>query len=211
MAGGWEFPGGKLEPGESRLAALTRELAEETGVVVEAAHALMRFSHAYADRNVDLDFWRVTQYRGEPRGLDGQRLHWCHPENLAQADLLPADAPVVTVLRLPERIVAAAGPGYRIVPATAAGAAGEAGAETRGARGELLGLLCDSVQGGETAVACGADFLVLSQPLIESDIVALCRAVRVPVYVRGVSLAQAWEMGASGISDFETYARHGQT
>ncbi|MFI4891521.1 MAG: (deoxy)nucleoside triphosphate pyrophosphohydrolase [Steroidobacterales bacterium] len=98
LAGGWEFPGGKLEAGEGRLEGLRRELLEEIGVMLEAARPLMRLTHVYPDRDIDLDVWLVTGYRGEPRGHEGQQLRWCRRDELMQADLLPADAPIADIL-----------------------------------------------------------------------------------------------------------------
>jgi 8-oxo-dGTP diphosphatase len=98
LAGGWEFPGGKLEPGEERRAGLARELHEELGVTIEAAYPLMCAQHAYRDRRILLDVWVVTGYRGEPRPLDGQGLKWCTAEELAAATLLPADRPIIPAL-----------------------------------------------------------------------------------------------------------------
>ncbi len=102
MAGRWEFPGGKLRRGEQPLDGLRRELAEELGVELGAAHPLIRLHHDYADRRVLLDVWRVTDYRGEPRGLDGQALDWVAPDALPDINLLAADRPITTALRLPE-------------------------------------------------------------------------------------------------------------
>src|ERR1700674_4020921 len=104
LAGGWEFPGGKLEPGEERLAGLARELREELGIIIATPRPLIRVRHAYPSRAGLLDIWVVTRYRGEPQGLDGQALRWCTQDELATADLLPADKPIVGALRLPERL-----------------------------------------------------------------------------------------------------------
>ncbi len=101
MAGRWEFPGGKLGAGEDRLAGLKRELAEELGVAVREARPLIRFRHAYPDRSVLLDVWQVIAYDGEPQALDAQALAWARPDDLPKHDLLEADRPIVTALRLP--------------------------------------------------------------------------------------------------------------
>jgi len=101
MAGRWELPGGKLEPGETPLEALKRELAEELGVDLRDAERLIRLRHDYPDRRVVLDVWRVTAFDGEPRGLDGQALEWVLPDRLPAIDILEADLPIVTALRLP--------------------------------------------------------------------------------------------------------------
>jgi 8-oxo-dGTP diphosphatase len=98
MAGRWEFPGGKLEPGEIPSAGLARELREELGVEVLAAEPLLHLSHQYTDRHVHLDVWLVTQYQGVPRSLEGQALQWVLPELLHGIDLLEADAPIIEAL-----------------------------------------------------------------------------------------------------------------
>ena len=100
MAGGWEFPGGKVEMGEERRTALARELREELGVdiVTASLRPLIRVRHAYPAREVLLDTWVVKQFIGEPRGLDGQALRWCTLCELTTAELLPADAPIVEVI-----------------------------------------------------------------------------------------------------------------
>jgi 8-oxo-dGTP diphosphatase len=99
LAGGWEFPGGKLLPGESPIDGLARELHEELGIRMMAAHPFMQLRHQYPDRGILLDVWMVTAYEGIPCGLDGQSLRWCGGDELAQANLLPADQPVVVALR----------------------------------------------------------------------------------------------------------------
>jgi 8-oxo-dGTP diphosphatase len=101
MAGAWEFPGGKLVPGESRLAGLKRELDEELSICVHSARPLIRYCHSYPDLEVDLDLWRVTRWSGEPGGREGQAINWCMPSALSELDLLPADGPAVTAIRLP--------------------------------------------------------------------------------------------------------------
>ena len=102
MAGRWEFPGGKIAAGESEGQALARELHEELGVVVGSCRPLMSLSHSYEDRLVELALWVVLNYSGEPAPLDGQRLKWVPPQDLAAEDILEADRPFVAALaRLP--------------------------------------------------------------------------------------------------------------
>jgi 8-oxo-dGTP diphosphatase len=98
MAGRWEFPGGKIAPGESEAEALARELKEELGVDFGSGRALMSLSHAYEDRLVEHSLWVVAIYAGEPASLDGQRLKWVDPLRLAEEDILEADRPFVEEL-----------------------------------------------------------------------------------------------------------------
>ena len=98
MAGRWEFPGGKVAPGESERDALVRELREELGVMVTACRPFMRLCHEYDDRIVELSLWLVDAFTGDPAGLDGQGLKWVAPEALPAEDILEADAPFVTAL-----------------------------------------------------------------------------------------------------------------
>lgn len=96
--GMWEFPGGKIKAGESSADALSRELLEELGIEVVQHAAFMQLQHAYPDRHVDLRFFLVTQWRGEPAGLEGQALKWVLREELLALPLLPADRPVIDAL-----------------------------------------------------------------------------------------------------------------
>ncbi len=99
LAGRWEFPGGKVDAGESERGALARELREELGVEVLAARPLMRLTHAYEERDVELSLWIVERFAGEPRSLDAQALKWVLPAALAAEDILEADQPFITALR----------------------------------------------------------------------------------------------------------------
>lgn len=101
-AGKWEFPGGKIEPGEIPEAALARELIEEIGIRTRFARPLIRFAHAYFDRVVTLETWLVTQWDGEVRACEGQRLVWRPLGDTADLDVLPTVAPILKALALPE-------------------------------------------------------------------------------------------------------------
>jgi 8-oxo-dGTP diphosphatase len=103
QGGLWEFPGGKLEPGEPLQQGLSRELDEELGIQVTASRPLIRIRHDYGERRVLLDIHRVLSYRGQPRGREGQALDWLLPDEMDPADFPAADRPVISALRLPER------------------------------------------------------------------------------------------------------------
>ncbi len=105
QGGLWEFPGGKLEPGEEVQAGLTRELQEELGIQVIAARPFLRVPHDYPDKSVLLDVWRVDVYRGRPRGLEGQPLAWYSPEALASLRLPAADQPIIQALQREKRSI----------------------------------------------------------------------------------------------------------
>jgi 8-oxo-dGTP diphosphatase len=98
LAGCWEFPGGKVGPAEIPGLALRRELHEELGIEVDRAEPFITLTHDYPDRTVLLEFMRVLEWRGEPRGREGQRLRWEIPRRLRATGLLPADEPVAAIL-----------------------------------------------------------------------------------------------------------------
>ena len=101
----WEFPGGKIEPGETVTQALAREIAEELGVQVLASEPLIRIPWYYADRAVVLNVQRVTDYAGIPHGQEGQPLRWVMPDAL-RVDWFPAaNRPIVHALQLPAHYV----------------------------------------------------------------------------------------------------------
>jgi 8-oxo-dGTP diphosphatase len=101
QGGLWEFPGGKLEAGETVLQALERELAEELGLVVEAARPFTRIRHDYADKSVLLDVWKVHHFSGQAQGLEGQPIAWRHLPELRAAEFPAANLPIIRRLSLP--------------------------------------------------------------------------------------------------------------
>ena len=113
QGGRWEFPGGKVEPGETAAAALARELREELGVELLHARPLIRFPYRYPEFAMDFEVFRA-RWRGRPRGREGQELRWAPLEELRDWDTPPASRPVIRALQLPER--------YAISPPPEAGA-----------------------------------------------------------------------------------------
>ena len=101
QGGKWEFPGGKVAAGESAFEALKRELYEELGIDVLAGRPFLCLEHAYPDRTVLLDVWRVTAYRGVPRGCEGQPLRWVGIEEFRATEFPEADRPILRRLQLP--------------------------------------------------------------------------------------------------------------
>jgi 8-oxo-dGTP diphosphatase len=99
--GYWEFPGGKLEPGESPREALTRELHEELGIEVVRAAPWLTQRYLYPHANVELAFFRVFDWRGEPHGRDGQAIAWQIPGAFDVDPLLPANTAILRALELP--------------------------------------------------------------------------------------------------------------
>ncbi|SMF96428.1 8-oxo-dGTP diphosphatase [Methylomagnum ishizawai] len=98
----WEFPGGKLEPGETAAEALRRELREELDIDAEAAMPLIDLRHDYPDRRVRLSVWRVERFTGTPKGLQGQPIRWVRPDELPHFDFPAANRPIITAARLPD-------------------------------------------------------------------------------------------------------------
>jgi 8-oxo-dGTP diphosphatase len=100
-AGYWEFPGGKVEPGESLETALARELHEELGIVINRPCRWITRVFEYPHATVRLNFFRVFEWQGEPHPHEGQIFSWQRPDAVEVTPLLPANAPILKALTLP--------------------------------------------------------------------------------------------------------------
>lgn len=101
-AGFWEFPGGKIEPGESGPEALVRELREELGIEVSVGALFRTLTHAYEDRRVELHFFEAEVIDGQPCPLEVADLGWFLPQEMSGLPILPADLVLVKELAAAE-------------------------------------------------------------------------------------------------------------
>jgi 8-oxo-dGTP diphosphatase len=110
LAGLWEFPGGKCEPGEPPEHALRRELREELGIEIRGVEKLIAVPWRYPQKSICLDVYNVLAHAGTIHGSEGQALRWLATEELATVAMPPADRPVVTALSLPRHYIITAEP-----------------------------------------------------------------------------------------------------
>ncbi|BCL76084.1 hypothetical protein JHS3_18200 [Jeongeupia sp. HS-3] len=178
-AGYWEFPGGKLEAGETALDALKRELHEEMGIAVTAATPWLVQTFTYPHATVRLQFFRVTAWEGEPQAHEGQAFAWQTPGALNVSPILPANGPILRGLALP--------------PALALSSAGTLGSDAWLAR-------------LDERLARGLRWLVLREPQLDpasyrelaTTVLARARRHGCRVLLHGdIALAQA--LGADGV------------
>lgn len=162
QGGRWEFPGGKLEPGEDPRSGLARELDEELGIDLESARPLIRVRHDYPDRGVLLDVWRVTAWQGRVHGREGQALRWLGVDALPELSMPAADVPVVKALHLPDCYLVTPPPGRD--------------------RRAFLAALSASVDAGAELVSLRA------KELPAAELVSLCRQVADICHARGARL-----------------------
>ncbi|MEO8002992.1 MAG: NUDIX domain-containing protein, partial [Arenimonas sp.] len=101
LAGAWEFPGGKVEPGETAVKALQRELFEELGIRIGHAEPLISVPQRYSSKSIVLDVYTVESFTGKPKGLEKQALAWSPLEKLSSYPMPSADKPVVAALTQP--------------------------------------------------------------------------------------------------------------
>lgn len=98
MAHKWEFPGGKIEAGETPQDAVIRELQEEVGITATSLHQFDKLEYQFPDRHITLWFWLVDGWEGEPWGKEGQPGRWVAQQELVAEEFPPANAPVIEKL-----------------------------------------------------------------------------------------------------------------
>lgn len=178
-AGYWEFPGGKIEPGEHPLGALDRELHEELGIRVTTAYPWLTRDYDYEHAAVRLRFFRVAGWSGVPKGRERQQFAWARPGAVDVAPMLPANGPILRALALP--------PVYGITNAAEAG------------RDVFMRRLA-------SALEHGLQLLQVREPGLAPDALAdLAREVFVPARAHGARVlvngdpATALRAGADGV------------
>lgn len=95
LAGMWEFPGGKIDPGESAKNCLRREIEEELGCLIEVGAALSPVFHAYSGGSIELIPFRCSLVSGTPQALEHEEITWLEPSAIREIDLAAADEPVL--------------------------------------------------------------------------------------------------------------------
>lgn len=103
QGGLWEFPGGKVDPGETIEQALVRELREELAINVLASEPLIQIRHHYPDKSVLLDVHKITQFDGAPCGNEGQPVLWVDAKQLGEFEFPAANRPIIAAVNLPPR------------------------------------------------------------------------------------------------------------
>lgn len=102
QGGLWEFPGGKIETNETLHQALSRELQEEVGITPTALAPLIKVAHHYPDKSVHLEVCKVTEFTGQPHGMEGQPIRWQGIDELDPAVFPAANRAIIDALQLPD-------------------------------------------------------------------------------------------------------------
>lgn len=173
LAGAWEFPGGKVEPGETPLQALDRELHEELGIRVLAAEPFIAVPQAYPAKRIVLDVYTVTAFEGTPRGRERQALAWAPPEKLSSYPMPPADRPVVAALNDSSRYLITDEPVDRAVFMARLDRALVAGVRRVQLRDRGLPIAALADLAKDAAILCrtrGAQLLVNGEPGLAADL-----------------------------------------
>jgi 8-oxo-dGTP diphosphatase len=105
QGGLWEFPGGKVEQGETLFDALKRELQEELAINITSSEPLIKIRHDYGDKVVLLDVHKVNEFSGEPKGNEGQPVLWVAANKLHDYEFPAANRPIITAINLPSRFL----------------------------------------------------------------------------------------------------------
>lgn len=189
-AGYWEFPGGKVEAGETLLQALARELWEELGIQLERAFPWLVRTFDYPHALVKLHFFRVVAWRGEVQGREGQQLSWQQPATLNVSPLLPANQPILRALSLPSV--------YAISNAAELGEV------------DFMCRLSQALQNGLRLLQVREKYLTAAAlRTLSSRVIALAHEHGAKVLLNGdVALAQA--LGADGVHLTEGQLQHSQ-
>ena len=173
QGGRWEFPGGKVEPGELLSTALARELEEELGMQAAISSPFMTIAHQYADLHVTLHFRDVTAWQGEPSGREGQQVSWFEIPELPTLEFPAANRPVVTAITLPDYLA--------IAPDN---------------------LALDALKAGIKRLDAACTGLYLrqwSEHVALPEILGLCREKGVKVWLRASSAEQVEQASAQGV------------
>jgi 8-oxo-dGTP diphosphatase len=191
LAGLWEFPGGKVDPGETPEQALARELHEELGIHVKDSAPLIAVPQAWRDKRIVLDVRRIGAWNGKAVGREQQALAWVPPDKLASYPMPAADRPVVAVLRQPDRYLVTPDPDLQHSEDFLAGLERALRAGVRRVQLRSRALAADALRDLAQAMLkrCRAADAEL---LINAD-VELARALGVGVHLRAAQLMELRE------------------